>query len=103
MEQARASLSKEVDIIKLVRSRRFVHKALKHLLDPVLRKELKSQSMHREIEVSEQAAQKEVSNERSHVYDMASDMSALPEVNDVEMVENFEDAKEEAGRGTTVL
>ena len=103
MEQARENLSREVDIIRLVRSRRFVHKALKHLLDPVLRKELKSQSLHEKIEISEQAAKNEVSNERSHVYDMASDVSALPEVNDVEMVDQYEVTKEEPGRGISAL
>ena len=44
MEKARTALEKEMDIIKLVRSRRFVHKALKHLLDPILCKELKQLS-----------------------------------------------------------
>ena len=41
MEQARSALQKEVDVVRLIRSRRFVEIALKHLLDPVLRKELK--------------------------------------------------------------
>ena len=49
MENARASLEKEVEIMKMIQSKRFVHLALKHLLDPVLRKELKIQSKVREI------------------------------------------------------
>ena len=50
MEQSREALSKEVDIIRLIRSRRFVHLALKHILDPEVRKELKSRSDFREID-----------------------------------------------------
>ena len=34
MEKARAALRKEVDIVRLIRSRRFFHMAFKHLLDP---------------------------------------------------------------------
>ena len=34
MDNARAALEKEVDIVKVVRSRRFVNAALKHLLSP---------------------------------------------------------------------
>ena len=37
MENARASLEKEVEMMKMIRSKRFVHLALKHLLNPVLR------------------------------------------------------------------
>ena len=51
MELARTKLQKEIDIIKLVRSRRFVHLALKHLLDPTLHKELKSQSHFKTIDL----------------------------------------------------
>ena len=51
MEQARLTLAKEVDIIKLIRSRRFMHMALKHLLDPTLIKELKSQSLFKHIDI----------------------------------------------------
>ena len=53
MDKARASLEKEVDIIKMIRSRRFVHMALKHLLDPTIRKELKSRSKFQEIEIEQ--------------------------------------------------
>ena len=38
MEESRKDLLKEADIIRLIRSRRFVHLALKHLLDPAVRK-----------------------------------------------------------------
>ena len=49
LKEARASLEKEVDVLKLIRSRRFVHLALKHLLDPPLRKEFKARSQAKEI------------------------------------------------------
>ena len=41
MDEALTALGKEVDIIKMIRSRRFVNLALKHLLEPTLWKELK--------------------------------------------------------------
>ena len=44
MEEARAALDKEIDLIKLVQSKRYFHWALKHLLDPPIRKELKQRS-----------------------------------------------------------
>ena len=49
MENARASFEKEVEIMKMIRSKRFVHLALKHLLDPVLHKQLKTLSKFQEI------------------------------------------------------
>ena len=51
MEKFRDALSKEADIIRLIRSQRFVHLALKHLLDPGVRKKLKSQSQLKEIDI----------------------------------------------------
>ena len=53
MDRAREALEQEVDIIKLIRSRRFVHMALKHLLDPTLRKELKSRCQLQTIEIKQ--------------------------------------------------
>ena len=44
LESARVKLLKEVDIIEMIRSKRFVDKALKHLLGEKLHKELKSKS-----------------------------------------------------------
>ena len=44
MQKARESLEKEIDIIEMIRSRRFVNMALKHLLDANLFKELKEKS-----------------------------------------------------------
>ena len=38
MEEAITKLEQEVDVVKLVRSSRFVHLALKHLLDKTVRK-----------------------------------------------------------------
>ena len=54
MEKARTALESETDIIKMIRSRRFVHMALKQLLDPALRKDLKLKSQLKEIEIEEQ-------------------------------------------------
>ena len=51
MEQARAALEKELDIVHLVRSRRFIKIALKHLLGRQLRKEFKARSNFEEISV----------------------------------------------------
>ena len=42
MKNARASLEKQMELMKMIQSKRFVHLALKHLLDPVLRRELKA-------------------------------------------------------------
>ena len=50
MEQARKALEKEVDVIRLIRSRRYFNLALKHLLDPEVVKELKSRSLLKEID-----------------------------------------------------
>ena len=50
MEKSREALSKETDIIRLIRSQRFVHLALKHLLEPGVLKKLKSQSELKEID-----------------------------------------------------
>ena len=44
MEQARKTLEKELDVIDLVKSKRYLHLALRHLLDPVVRKQLKIKS-----------------------------------------------------------
>ena len=49
MDSARTALEKEVDVIRLIKSRRFVHLALKHLLGPALRKELKQRSKLHEV------------------------------------------------------
>lgn len=49
MDQARTSLSKEADILKIFRTQRFVLLALEHLLDPVLHKDLKTRSKYKEV------------------------------------------------------
>ena len=59
MEKAFEELGKEVDIIKLIRSRRFVHLALKHLLDNSVRKELKVKSQFEEIHFAEELPEDE--------------------------------------------
>ena len=53
MEHALKSLEKEVDVIKMIRSRRFVHLALRHLLDSTVRKELKAKSKCAQIGITE--------------------------------------------------
>ena len=53
MAKARTALETEVDIVKLIKSNRFIHLALKHLLDPQLLKELKSRSKFKDVEMAE--------------------------------------------------
>ena len=50
MARARALLEEEKDIVKIIRSRRYLHMAIKHLLDAPLRKELKQLSHFREVD-----------------------------------------------------
>ena len=52
MEEAFKKLEKEIDVVKLIRSRRFVHMALRHLLDNSVRKELKAQSRFKKIDIA---------------------------------------------------
>ena len=54
MDKALAVLEKEVDIVKLIRSRRFMNIALKHLLGPTLHKELKARSKFHEIKFAQE-------------------------------------------------
>ena len=51
LRKAREELEKEMNVIKLIRSRRFFHMALKHLLDPLIHKKLKEKSQYKEIEI----------------------------------------------------
>ena len=95
MEKARASLNKEVDIIKLIRSRRFVHAALKQLLDPALRKELKQKSRFEVIDIDEsepQSAATNVSrtrNKSTKVSDLSIELQgAKPEAQDESQVQS---------------
>ena len=84
MEKAREALEQEADIIKLIKSRRFVHMALKYLLDPAIRIELKSRSHLKEIK-TEQADSPlaheggGVTENKSRAYDVSCDMSEAPE------------------------
>ena len=79
MEKSREALLKEADIIRLIRSRRFVHLALKHLLDPGLRKTLKSQSQFREIDIqdasSSPADEKKDGDNKVPTHDMSNNVS----------------------------
>ena len=57
MEKAYEALEKEVDIIRMIKSRRFVELALKKLLDKPLRKQLRIQSQLHEIDSQEEEAE----------------------------------------------
>ena len=46
MEEARTTLEKELDFIRIIRSQRYIHSALKHLLDTKVRKQLKLESQY---------------------------------------------------------
>ena len=50
LEKAREVLEKEIDLIRLIRSRRYIHLGLKHLLDAPLRKELKEKSKYKDVD-----------------------------------------------------
>ena len=52
LHKAVETMEEEVDIIRIIRSRRFIHMALKHLLDPKVHKELelKSQFLETKLE-----------------------------------------------------
>ena len=90
MEKAREALEKEVDIVRLVRSRRFVHMALKHLLDPKTRKEMKVRCQLQAVEISPDSSSAakldKVSKERSCAYDTSGQLSANQEASSVEMM-----------------
>ena len=49
MENACAALEKEVDIVKIIKSKRFAHMALKHLLLPEMYKKFKHKSQFTKI------------------------------------------------------
>ena len=58
------ALLKEMDITQMIRTRRFVHLALKHLLDTHKRKEFKTISKLKEIRVvKDSKLQKEINEE----------------------------------------
>ena len=49
MDKARKALEQEVDIIKMIRSNRFMELALRHLLKPAVHKALKEKSNFAEV------------------------------------------------------
>ena len=53
MEKSRTALENEMDLVKLIRSQRFIHMALKHLLEPVIHKKFQQESKLLEIEIEE--------------------------------------------------
>ena len=50
MDEARKALEKEVNVIEMIKSRRFVNMALHHLLQPAKHKELKARSHFIEVD-----------------------------------------------------
>ena len=44
MQEAREALANEIDIIRMLQTRRFYHLAFKHLLDAPIRKQIEQQS-----------------------------------------------------------
>ena len=77
METARKALAKEVDIIRLIRSRRFVHLALKHLLDPPLRKEFKARSQAKEINLPKTSSHIDKPIEANNSPDLIDDRTVV--------------------------
>ena len=51
MIKARERISKQVDIIKMIQTSRFVELALKSLIEPQLRKDLKKRSKFEEVDL----------------------------------------------------
>ena len=73
-----------MDVVKLIRSRRFVHLALKHLLSPALRRDFKQKSELKELSI-EPSHVVAVSKCRGNqvTTDLSIEMgAALPELND---------------------
>ena len=54
MNEARKALEKEVDILEMIKSRRFFHIALRHLLKPALHEEFEARSKFFEINTDQQ-------------------------------------------------
>ena len=51
MKNARLALEKEIDIVQMIRSRRFVHAAVKHIIEPEVLKELKLRGKFEEVTI----------------------------------------------------
>ena len=91
MERARAALEKEVDVIQMIRTRRFVLMALKHLLDPALHKELKSQSQALELDTQRTGLpvlEDKSVEKRSRNYDVTNNLSSISNQNPAEMLKS---------------
>ena len=56
MIKARERISKQVDIIKMIQTSRFVELALKSLIEPQLRKVLKKRSKFEEVDLKAKKA-----------------------------------------------
>ena len=96
MEKSREALLKEADVIRLIRSHRFVHLALKHLLDPEVRKALKSQSHLREIDFEDAstspADEKQDGDTKVPTNDMSNHVSTFSRVvSDCQMADRSDD------------
>ena len=85
MNEARKALEKEVDILEMIKSRRFIHMALRHLLDPALHKELEARSKFVEIDTNHETVKleqdndltREVREEQARVNDNNSPVSEI--------------------------
>ena len=76
IEQARASLEKQVDILSMIKSRRYVHLALKHLIEPTVRKELKMRSQIQDVDSEKSASSLIISHSKAQklrVTDLSND------------------------------
>ena len=88
---AREALSKEADILNILRTHRFVLMALKHLLDPALRKELKTRSKCKEIDLQKTDRGLEIlaRGEKIKLRDITSNLSVLSPIdNEVDTEKN---------------
>ena len=76
-----------MNVIKLIRSRRFFHLALKHLLEPPIRKKLKKMSQYKEVKIEPPGKSILMGQElkaTSHIADQTNDLTAgtIHEVDD---------------------
>ena len=69
MKNARLALEKEIDIVQMIRSRRFVHAAIKHLIEPGVLKELKLKSKFKEVTIEKKPV--ELSRATAHDFGFA--------------------------------
>ena len=96
MDTARTALEKEMDVIELIRSLRFVHRALKHLLSPTLHKKLQEVSQQKQVCIAKEESSlpediEDKGKNRSQFYNIANETSTVLDVSHPEKVENYDD------------